>query len=357
MMEENKKILKKLRKEYLKSYYSINSYIGCTINCAYCFLAPIKIVPMRPIRVADEAELIGEMLQDPLFERGKTVISLNNRTDPFINDEVKQSTFALLRIMNEENIKNPVTITTKGVLTEEDVKYLDSFTNLCLIIIVTYNGIPTTIQPIPAYCQEQTMQHASRSDRLLLLHQLRPIIPGINDDQRTIKSILDFAMQYCNATIYQGLRINAKIDERLKECQYHFSGEYDKHKQKSKFVDEIFALLQEQYVKYPIFDHTSCAISYLLNMADYNLHFMKKVCDSNCKNYVFCRNCYTPCEDSAISDFFVHIGISDGWFIANGEIIVDGSITDEQKSYIRHIMHRNVTARKREYSFSEQLMD
>ena len=116
--------LRKLTREYLKSYYSINSYIGCTINCGYCFLAPIKIVPMRPIKVIEEEELIKEMLNDIYFEKDKTVLSLNNRTDPFISKEVKESTFKLLDIMEKIGLKNIVTITSKGVLTEEDAKRL-----------------------------------------------------------------------------------------------------------------------------------------------------------------------------------------------------------------------------------------
>lgn len=94
--------LKMLTKEYLKSYYSINSYIGCTINCGYCFLAPIKIVPMRPIKAIDEEELINNMINDKYFKEHETVLSLNNRTDPFISPEVKASTFKLMDIMEKK---------------------------------------------------------------------------------------------------------------------------------------------------------------------------------------------------------------------------------------------------------------
>ena len=357
MTKENKKILISLRKEYLKSYYSINTFVGCTINCAYCFLAPINIVPMRPIRVAEEEKLIDEMINDPLFENGKTVISLNNRTDPFINDEVKESTFALLRIMNERNVKNPITITTKGFLSEEDVKKLEAFSNLFLIIIVTYNGIPEIIQPIAKNVQERTMRNVSKSKRIMLLHQFRPIIYGLNDDPQTIRNIIEYAMNYCDASIYQGLRINAAIDERLKERQYYYNGAYDKHKQKSKEVDIMFKVLQEQHRDYPIFDHTSCAISYLLGDADYNQHFIKRECEASCKNYQHCKENYYPCDNAEIQGFFERIGINGEWTINGDDIVIEGSMSDEQRSFVRHIMHRDAKATKREYSFSEQLMD
>lgn len=97
--------LKKLTREYLKSYYSINSFIGCNINCAYCFFAPIRIVPMRPIKVVEEETLVNEMISDKFFVRDKTVISLNNRTDPFITKDVKDSTFRLMEIMDGMGLK------------------------------------------------------------------------------------------------------------------------------------------------------------------------------------------------------------------------------------------------------------
>ena len=61
-------VLKNLSREYLKSYYSINSYVGCTIDCAYCFLAPIKIIPMRPVKVAEEDKLVEDMINEVYFK-------------------------------------------------------------------------------------------------------------------------------------------------------------------------------------------------------------------------------------------------------------------------------------------------
>ena len=212
--------LKKLSREYLKSYYSINSYIGCTINCGYCFLAPIKIVPMRPIKVIDEEELVNDMVNDNYFVKNKTVISLNNRTDPFISKEVKASTFKLLDIMDSLKLKNIVTITSKAKLTEEDATRLDKYKYIKIVIIVTYNGIPLKIQPINKDNQEITMKNVSKCKNVYLLHQFRPIIPGINDDEKSIRKIVNFAKKYCNATIFQGIRVNDYIKTRLEKRDY-----------------------------------------------------------------------------------------------------------------------------------------
>lgn len=353
----NKEIeLKKLTKEYLKSYYSINSYIGCTINCGYCFLAPIKIVPMRPIKAVEEDELIKNMLNDKYFVRDETVISLNNRTDPFITEEVKNSTFKLLDIMEENNLKNVVTITTKALLTSDDAAKLDNYKNIKVVIIVTYNGIPLKIQPIDRKIQEETIKNVSKCKNVYLLHQFRPIIPGVNDDEKTIREIVGYAKKYCNATIYQGIRVNEYIKGRLEERNYNYEGKFDVHKLKSKNTDDIFKQIQNEDLNYQIFDHTSCALSYLLNIPDYNMHYKKKECPKTCKNYDNCHNSKLK-QRRNIDEELVKIGITSNYKIDNKTIYIDGSLNDEQKSYIKHILHMSVKSKIRENTYSEKIME
>ena len=174
--------LEELSIEYLKSYLSINSYIGCTINCAYCFLAPIKIVPMRPIKVMDEKELVEQTINSRYFKENVTVLSLNNRTDPFITTEVAESTYKILKELNDRGLENIVTVTTKGLITEEMARKLSKLENIKLVIIVTFNGINQKIQPISSEVQKNTMINISKYKSIKLLQQCRPIIKGINDN-------------------------------------------------------------------------------------------------------------------------------------------------------------------------------
>lgn len=349
--------LKKLTKEYLKSYYSINSYIGCTINCGYCFLAPIKIVPMRPIKAIEEEELVNNMIEDCYFVKDKTVISLNNRTDPFISEEVKQSTFKLLEIMDEKNLKNIVTITTKGRLTEDDANRLEKFENIRIVIIVTYNGITLKIQPISQENQEITMRNVSKCKNVHLLHQFRPIIPGVNDDEKIIRKVMEYSKKYCDATIFQGIRVNEFIKTRLEERNYTYNGSVgDNHKQKSARVDEIFELLKYEDKNYPIFDHTSCALSYIFEMSDYNLHYKKNRCSQCCKNYNLCHkdSFSIPINLDAV---LKNIGVYSEWKIENEILMIKGSLNDEQKSFIKHILHLSVKSDIRENTYSEKMME
>ena len=216
--------LEELSIEYLKSYLSINSYIGCTINCAYCFLAPIKIVPMRPIKVMDEKELVEQTINSRYFKENVTVLSLNNRTDPFITTEVAESTYKILKELNDRGLENIVTVTTKGLITEEMARKLSKLENIKLVIIVTFNGINQKIQPISSEVQKNTMINISKYKSIKLLQQCRPIIKGINDNFEILNETVRFASKYCEATIYQGVRVNDVIKERLKEREYDYTG-------------------------------------------------------------------------------------------------------------------------------------
>jgi hypothetical protein len=311
---------------------------------------------MRPVKSMDEEDLIKTMIESPYFKRDETVISVNNRTDPFITEEVKSSTFKLLDLMEKEGLKNIVTITTKGLLTKEDAKSLDEYKNIDIVIIVTYNGLPQNIQPIKSTVQEETMKNVSKCKNVKLLHQCRPIIPGINDGEDVIRRVVSFAKQYCVATIYQGIRVNPYIKGRLAERGYNYEGEFDKHKQKTKETDEIFKKLEKKFNGYPIFDHTSCCLSYLYDKPDYNLHFTKMNCDKSCKNYDRCHNKFYDL-DYDLQKELVRLGVKSPWEVKDNSLNVGGILNDEQKSYIKHILHLQVKSSAREYTYSENIME
>lgn len=356
-MEESK--LKELSIEYLKSYLSINSYIGCTINCAYCFLAPIKIVPMRPIKVIDEKELVNQTVNSIYFKENVTVLSLNNRTDPFITPEVAESTYKILKELNDRGLKNIVTVTTKGLITEEMAKKLSELDNIRLVIIVTFNGINQKIQPISPEVQKNTMINISKYKNIKLLQQCRPIIKGINDSFEILNETVKFASNYCDATIYQGIRVNDAIKERLKEREYEYTGKQDRHKVKDKEVDDIFKEIEQGFNgKYHIFDHTSCCLSYIFNEKDYNMHYKKKNCENTCPNFGKCMsNISIKINEEIVRKELSKINVYDEYELNNDEIYIKGALNDEQRSYIRHVLGLSAKSEKRESTYSEKIME
>lgn len=142
----------------------------------------------------------------------------------------------------------------------------------------------------------------------------------------------------------------------MEEREYTYSGKYDTHKQKSQMTDEIFTILKNEDKEYQIFEHTSCALSCLFSTADYNMHYTKNNCTRICKNYDLCHNVKYEISND-LENKLKKIGINSKWKIENGILIIDGSLNDEQKSYIKHILHLQVKSSMRENTYSEKIME
>ena len=94
--------------------------------------------------------------------------------------------------------------------------------------------------------------------RLSSLYYIIYILQYFNESFEILKETVKFASNYCDATIYQGIRVNDAIKERLKEREYEYTGKQDRHKVKDKEVDDIFKEIEQGFNgKYHIFDHTS----------------------------------------------------------------------------------------------------
>ena len=130
----------------------------------------------------------------------------------------------------------------------------------------------------------------------------------------------------------------------------------DSHKQKSASTDAIFEQLRLEDNNYQIFDHTSCALSSIFKIADYNLHYSKNNCSKSCKNYELCHNSNYKLPVN-LKCKLRKIGVNSNWELKDRTLIIDGSLNDEQKSYIKHILNLNVKAKIRENTYSEKIME
>lgn len=75
-----------------------------------------------------------------------------------------------------------------------------------------------------------------------------------------------------------------------------------------------------------------------------------------CKNYELCHNLnYKLPVD--LEGRLRKIGVNSNWKLRDKTLIIDGSLNDEQKSYIKHILNLNVKAKIRENTYSEKIME
>lgn len=270
--------------EYLKSGLSVNTHVGCGLGCKYCVLTTgVTDFPNKSICVNSPQQII-EKLNDPLtmFVNGLTPIYVNNRTDPFLPN-VEDSTYELLSLFAAYHIISPIIVISK--LTPDE-RFRDLASNLNILYFYTYSGL-TGIDynsdcEINKRSLELIQKHVPLENRF---HYFRPVIPGYNDSEAAISSIMMTIKGVFRLTVSGGIRLNNENSKRFGVL------EYDKNHK--LFSNNVWSIIKKraQILQIPVVRHTSCAVAVFMNRTN-NLHYFDKqnhCIGSTCVCYELCK--------------------------------------------------------------------
>lgn len=348
---------------YLKSSISISSYNGCSIGCKYCILSVFENRE-KVEKVCDENELVKKLLEFNLYTK-EIPISINNQTDPFLNQTVFTSTLKILNIMEDKKVTNPLLIITKGYLSDNQINLLSKI-KLNIIVLYTFSGISEKIENRNEKKQIETIKKLSKLKNIKLIHYYRPVIEGINSDIKTIKKVVNSITKYCKASIVSGIRVNSYLEKIFKEMNIQIPNNYDPdHK---NLLPETYLRIKEEFKKvdklYPIFKKTSCGVSYITNQPDYNGHSARiYYCKSTCPSYPICfgsnkigfcnKDCpnYLKClkeskkkiSTQEFKKLLEQIGKTNQKFeFKEHYIYLSGTYWQEEISFLRHATKKNI---------------
>ena len=350
---------------YLKSSISISTYDGCTIGCQYCILSVLGN-RSKVRKVAEEKELVNKLLNFKLYT-SEIPISINNQTDPFLNDTIFESTVKILKCMEENKMKNPIMLITKGYISDKQAKILSQI-NLSIMIMYTFSGISETMENREEAKQIESMKNISKYKNIKLINYYRPVIEGINSDENTIRHVANIVTKYCDASIISGIRLNTHLSKVLKNLNITIPESYDPdHKvllpETLKRIKTIFKDVKKDYTT---FKKTSCGVSYMCHRPDYNGHSARiYYCSPKCSSYATCIGenkigfCNEECPNyfvckkesektisaNTFKEYLKTIGAEDKQFqIMEHYIKLSGQYWQEEVSYLRHITKKNIKA-------------
>jgi DNA repair photolyase len=267
--------------EHLTSWLTINPHKGCSLKCAYCFRARWHPAE-EPQLVQDVTEAVEALTKHPDFRPNETPLSINNSsTDPLLS-AVRESTFKAIELLESKQLRNPFAIISKLELKTDDVALLESLRFVRPIMFVSLSLIPKHIEPAPIGPRLRTLQRLSEA-RIPCVLYFRPIVEGWNDSAETIESALTIGQTYCDAICIGSLRVSPEIrTELLKRGVQIDNYEDDFHlKQFSNYTENLILQIYDRLkLDVPLFKHSSCAVSYILRAANYNLLFKNP--DNNC---------------------------------------------------------------------------
>ena len=264
-------------------------------------------------------------------------------------------------------MKNPIMIITKGYISKAQAEELSKL-NMNIAILYTFSGISKIMENRDETLQIKSMINISKCSNLKLINYYRPVIEGINTDEKTIRHVAKIATKYCNASIISGIRLNSYLSKVLDSLDIDIPKKYDSdHKVLlPETYEKIKKIFKETKKEYPTFKKTSCGVSYAFNMADYNGHSARiYYCNPNCSNYKTCIGeskigfCTTDCPNynrckeeskrkiskSYFRGLLKNIGAENAHFeILEHYIKLDGQYWQEEVSYLRHITKKNIKA-------------
>jgi DNA repair photolyase len=268
--------------EYRKSGLSLNHIQGCPLDCAYCIRHTYGLWDQRtPKALMTDAQAVEELVSHRYFQPHVTPVQLFNRaTDPFL-PAVRPHTFGVLENLDARGLRNHLLIITRHQMKPGDIHRLNALRNLKVTLLFTYSGIDDQrIEPYPSRVAADSLRltSAPRQRRYRTILYWRPLVPGLNDSCEHLDRAYALA-RYADATVFTGLFYRDEI-----AAYYRASGLPEPYGEtaRRKIVPETLErrVLAAFDASTPLFRKTSCAVSFVHGLPDYNGHTgIAEICD------------------------------------------------------------------------------
>lgn len=247
------------------SWLTINSIVGCTNGCKYCFLQSTSDNLSRP-NYKVSAPIAIDMLQSSKYYEPTIPVCLLPNTDPFLNKNNIEYTKELLSLILNNKLSNPIIIITKCLIPDDFCDYLEELKNkgIDIIIYLSYSGLGKEYEPFINHDNIKLNFHNLALKGIKTIHYFRPLVPA-NSNAKQIDNMLDFVNQYTNISVVSGLKVRAdfidKIDfwnnlKNFKEESLHSLGVWP---------ESAYDYFKNYKHKQNVFQVNSCALACILN--------------------------------------------------------------------------------------------
>jgi len=192
---------------------------------------------------------------------------------------VKESTFAVIEQLDAMGYHNPFGITTKLPITKHDIERIRRLSTINVIIFVSLAFIPKHIEPIATSHRIANLRLLAK-ERIPTVLYARPLVLGWNTSTHTLERLLELGEAYCSAVCVGGLRLTERIGKRIASVDSFTDEAQSSHARdvRSKVLDPkvwdaLLTIHRQRAFRVPVYKHTSCAVSLIRSLPDYNRLF------------------------------------------------------------------------------------
>ena len=264
---------------------SIDLWKGCSWQCRYCHvqgtLADLsdgqrmgRKPQLRTPFTIDE--IINELVKHPFFIPDVTVISIGTAsTEPFADGPVANSTFDIMEAFIRRGFRNPFWIVTKANVPKGRKQDIAAITKVVkgLMISICWVDNPQRIEPIRnnrfLYSEEAKEAGATIS------WYMRPMVPEWSGYKERIEMMMLWVKNYygdvIDVIVPGGLRWTEGIEYGLVEIHDLPLPDIPRTDNvkalPSALWDLIIELGREHFPNVPIYRHSSCSLTHMLQVA------------------------------------------------------------------------------------------
>ena len=272
--------------EHTTSWLTINPVKGCSVGCTYCFRVRWGASD-QPVAAGSVDTLVDELIAHPAFVAHETPVSVNVSSTDSMLPTVRETTFRALELFEQRGLRNPFGLTTKLHIDNRFTARLAGLRHVRPIVFVSLAFLPWKAEPVPTRHRIANLRRLSTAGVPVVLY-FRPIVEGWNDSDEILERAFRLGDQHCNAICVGGLRLSAEITANLASHGVlprglTSLGFHDKQLP-APLRQRIDALHRKLDLTVPIYDHTSCAVSRIIGIANYNELYRDPTrnCSSSC---------------------------------------------------------------------------
>lgn len=250
------------------SWLVINSIIGCSNGCAYCFFQFDKKNMCKPIYLCSPEQAITELLKYKYYDESMP-LCLFPSTDIFLNEKNIDYLLRILEVMQNKNIKNDIVLTTKCKIPEYVIIKLKKFQKVGINIVVylSYSNLGSKYEPNVNIEDIKENFRKLHMYKIPIIHYFRPLIEE-NSSKEKIDEVLTFVKKYTNNIVVTGLMYvnNKELFKGLtkEELELVKSGT-------SMWTEKAWTYLYNEY-NGEFFQTNMCALSKALNKPCYEYY-------------------------------------------------------------------------------------
>jgi hypothetical protein len=189
------------------------------------------------------------------------------------------------------------------------------------------------------------------------IHYWRPLLPA-NTKPDQIRHVLDFVSSIADASVIVGLKLHPALTSVLRYDGGLAIPDHliDSHGEwlESDVIDTVYAEARQRCPDYPLYRHTSCALSRVLSRPNHTATvFRNDICPpSHCPTVqrAICRGSQAAPSDDQIVSALSDVGIEPVFSRHSDHIRIEESVDQEQFSYLLHSL--NFPLRVKSISFT-----